>query len=124
MFNKKSYRFLAHTKSSGTAYKLCRYCLNGLTSEHVLYNYQQYCSRYDVQHVTYPSDDDNILEFNDYAKQLKVPFVIYGDFETFSQRLDINDEYIEKTCEDICDNQAESSNTKILSKLEPCGYAY
>ncbi|CAG2185360.1 unnamed protein product [Mytilus edulis] len=36
--------------------------------------------------VTYPKEGEAILEFRDFHKQMRVPFVIYADFECFTKR--------------------------------------
>ena len=58
-----------------------------------------------------PSEDTKILEFNQYQKSDKVPFVIYADPE-FS---------IEKT--DGCKNNPENSSTTKVSEHIPSGFS-
>ena len=49
-----------------------------------------------------PSEDTKILEFNQYQKSDKVPFVIYADFECLIEKID--------RCKDNLEN---SSITKV-----------
>lgn len=58
-----------------------------------------------------PGEND-ILKFSEIAKQLRVPFIIYADFETYVKPI-----Y-------TCDLDPNSSHTCNLSTFEPCGYAY
>jgi len=82
-------RLLSRTKNSGRAYKFCRYCLRGFTSQKVLDGHQRYCSRHDAQHVVFPTKGtgEDIIEFDDFSKQMRVPFVIYCDLEAFARQL-------------------------------------
>jgi len=52
------------------------------------------------------------VEFDDFSKQMRVPFVIYCDFEAFAIKVD--------TC---LPNPSTSNTTAILS-YEACGYGY
>lgn len=82
-------RLLARTKRSNTAYKFCRYCLRGFTSQRVLEKHLKYCSKHEAQHVEFPlKGEDDILEFKEFSKQMRVPFAIYCDFEAFTQQID------------------------------------
>jgi len=80
--------FLKRTKSDHNKTYFCHYCLQGFTREDLLENHIEYCSKIDPQHIELPKENDCILEFSDFSKQLKVPFVIYADFETYAQRMD------------------------------------
>ena len=105
-------RFMSHfRKRKGYAY--CRYCLQGFTSQRVLNNHLQFCSKKDAQYVTYPrKGEDDELKFTEVAKQVRVPFVIYADFETFCQTFD------------TCSPDPETSFTENQLKYEACGYGY
>ena len=35
-----------------------------------------------------PSENNNILEFNQYMKSDKMPYIIYADIETLSKKID------------------------------------
>lgn len=53
-----------------------------------------------------------MLEFTEIAKQLKVPFTIYADFETYVKPIQ------------TCDIDPNSSHTVNLFKFEPFSFAY
>lgn len=105
-------RFMSHFRKR-KGYTYCRYCLQGFTSEHVLNNHLQFCSKKDAQYVTYPrKGEDDELKFTEVAKQVRVPFVIYADFETFCQPLD------------TCRPDPNVSYSENCLKYEACGYVY
>ena len=54
-----------------------------------------------------PSEDTKILEFNQYKKSGKVPFIIYVDLECIIEKID------------GCKNNLENSSTTKLSKHIP-----
>ena len=70
-----------------------------------------YCTHFDFQKVEYPQEGKNdTVEFKNFHKQLRIPFVIYADFETSNKKLDpkeIN----------------ESSYTHMV-EFEACGFSF
>ena len=58
-----------------------------------------------------PSEDTKILQFNQFQKPDKTPFIIYADLECI----------IEKT--DKCKNNPENSSTAKVSKHIPSGFS-
>ena len=65
----------------------CRRCLNGFTSKDALSNHNEYCSKHDVQKIVMP-DPGTMLKFKNYYRSMRVPFVIYADFESFIKPID------------------------------------
>ena len=57
-----------------------------------------------------PSEDTKILEFNQYQKSDKAPFVIYPDLECIIEKFD------------GCKNNPENSSTREVSKHIPSGF--
>lgn len=55
---------------------------------------------------------NNILKFENFYKKLRVPFVIYCDFETLVQKMD------------TCPPDPETSNTTHEAHFDPCVNAY
>ncbi|XP_053380054.1 uncharacterized protein LOC123531918 [Mercenaria mercenaria] len=106
-------RFLSRTNRHTGQLYFCPYCLHGFRKETSLQEHQQYCSRHEAQRIELPIPGENdILEFKDYEKTLKVPFVIYADFETINMKL--------HTC---APNHKHSAATPT-TKLEVCGFGY
>ena len=65
------------------------------------------------QAIKMPTNDNNILKFNNFHKQLDVPFVIYADFEAITEKLN--------SCQP--DNN-DKSYTNAYQKHTDCGYGY
>ena len=57
-----------------------------------------------------PSEDTKILEFNQYQKSDKAPFIIYADLECIIEKID------------GCKNNPESSPTTKVSKHISSGF--
>ena len=105
-------KFLYRTKLHRNKTHFCHYCLQGFTRADLLDTHIEYCSKFDPQHVELPKENDSILQFSQYQKQLKCPFIIYADFETYAQKMD------------TCLPNPESSSTTINTQFEPCGFGY
>jgi len=66
----------------------CMYCLQCFSSEKVLTNHKENCIQVNgKQAVKMSHKNNNILKFNNYHKQLPVPFVIYADFEAITENV-------------------------------------
>lgn len=106
-------RFLGSTTRFSTKRFYCRRCLHGFVRKHLLDEHRLYCKKFDFQKVTYPKEgEDDILEFKDFQKQMRVPFVIYADFECFTKKID------------TCLPDPDQSSTTHTTKFAPCGYSY
>lgn len=91
----------------------CPYCLHGFVKRHTLNKHIDFCMALGEQKIELPSPGENdVLEFTEIAKQLKVPFAIYADFETYVKPIQ------------TCDLDPNSSHTINLSEFEPCSFAY
>ena len=65
----------------------CMYCLQCFSSERVLTDHKENCIQVNgTQAIKMPTKDDNTLKFNNFHKQLPVPFVIYADFEAITEK--------------------------------------
>ena len=65
----------------------CIYCLQCFSSERILANHVNDCLTINgTQAINMPKQGENILKFNNFHKQLPVPFVIYADFEAITKR--------------------------------------
>ena len=58
-----------------------------------------------------PSEDTKILEFNQYQKSAKVPFIIYADLECIIETID------------GCKNNPENSSTSKVGERIPSGFS-
>ena len=113
LIEKNLNRFICHTWCNRYFYHFCRYCLQGCRSNATWSNHRQYCSWHGAQGTTFPTKGkDNTLQYSDLRKQMNVPFVIYCDFETLSERMD------------TCQQDANKSSITPTTKSEPCGNGY
>ena len=66
----------------------CIFCLQCFSSERVLAKHKSNCLTINgKQAINMPKKGENILKFNNFHKQLPVPFVIYADFETITKKV-------------------------------------
>ena len=106
-------RFLSRSKKDRSKRYFCCFCLHAFTKETLQQEHTKYCSRHEAQRIELPIQGRNdILQFKEFEKTLKVPFVIYADFETNVTKLH------------TCQPNPKSSASIPLTKLEVCGFAY
>ncbi len=104
-------RFLHRTKSDGHRHYFCQYCLQGFKKQSTLSKHQPYCSSGEEQKIVLPTpDEDDVLQFKDFSKQMRVPFVIYCDFETLNRKID------------SCAPDPGSSSTTTTRQLDVCSF--
>ena len=66
----------------------CMYCLQCFSSEGILANHVDNCLTINgTQAINMLKQGENILKFNNFHKQLPVPFVIYADFEAITKKV-------------------------------------
>ncbi|XP_046547498.1 uncharacterized protein LOC124257474 [Haliotis rubra] len=94
------------TKHKAAAF-YCRRCLHGFSRQDLLKDHSLYCSEHNPQKVKLPNEYNKWIRFESIQNQLKVPFVIYADFEALTRK--VND---------------KSRNTSLHQKHEPSGYCY
>ena len=108
-FNKFMYNQTKHKERK----HFCMYCLQCFSSERVLTDHKENCMQVNgTQAIKMPTKDDNILKFNNYHKQLQVPFVIYADFEAITEKIH------------GCQPNNDKSYTEAYQKHTDCGYGY
>ena len=106
-------RFLSRTKKDNNKLYFCCFCLHAFTKETLMQEHIKYCSRHEAQRIELPIKGYNdILEFKEFEKTLKVPFVIYADFETIVRKIH------------TCQPNPKSSASIPVTKLEVCGFGY
>ena len=83
-FNAFMYNQLKHKERK----HFCKYCLQCFSSERVLANHVNNCLTINgAQAINIPKRGENILKFNNFHKQLPVPFIIYVDFEAITKKV-------------------------------------
>ncbi|CAB3990348.1 Gastrula zinc finger [Paramuricea clavata] len=90
----------------------CRYCLHGFIREDILQEHEPHCCQHGAQRIELWNEHNASLYFKDYHKQLKVPFVIYADFESVTAKID-----------SVSPNPTKSSTGKYQHH-QPCGFSY
>ena len=58
-----------------------------------------------------PNEENNILKYNLGEKSMKIPFIIYGDFESILEEIS------------TCSNDPKKSSTTKISKHTPSGFS-
>ena len=96
------------------------YCLQCFSSERILANHVNNCLTVNgTQAINMPKQGENILKFNNFHKQLQVPFVIYADFEAITKKV----EGCEQS-EEMKKDKDSRSYTEAYKTHEDCGYGY
>ncbi|XP_033729639.1 uncharacterized protein LOC117318793 [Pecten maximus] len=95
-------RLLSDQHTHKNRYFHCMYCLQGFTKQRILNDHISYCREHGTQKVKLPTEEDKWLFYKDVRKQLKVPYIIYADFESFQVpihgcEVDPNKSHTEKT---------------------------
>ena len=104
MFNQTKYEGKKH---------FCMHCLQFFSSERVLNTHKDNCIQVNgTQAVEMPDKDNNILQFNNFHKQVPMPFVIYADFEAITEKIS------------SCQPNNDKSYTEAYQKHTDCGYGY
>ena len=97
------------SKHHGNFY--CLNCFHSFTTENKLQSHKRACEKKDFSNVNMPSEDTNILKFNQYQKSDKASFIIYADLECIIEKID------------GCKNNPENSSTTKVSKHIPSGFS-
>ena len=88
---------------------ICKKCLSHFTKKDLFEKHLFYCSQNETVAVKMPSKN-TILNFKNYFKKLPIPFVIYADFECFTNPIN------------SCQPNPNKSYTQGYQKHEPSGY--
>ena len=105
-------RLLASTKSHKNQLYFCDFCFHGFTKKTSLEDHVAECMINGPQKIDMPSEQNKWLKFTDIQKQLRVPIIIYADFETFNRKVD------------TCTPNPDMSSTTRLTHQTPSGFAY
>ena len=98
----------------------CMYCLQCFSSERILANHVSNCLTINgTQAINMPKQGENILKFNNFHKQLPVPFVIYADFEAIMKKVQGCEQ-----SEEIKKDKDRRSYMEAYQTHKDCGYGY
>ena len=65
----------------------CLNCFHFFATENKLQSHKRVCEK-DFCNIVMPSEDTKILEFNQYQKSDKAPFIIYAGRECITEKID------------------------------------
>ena len=97
-------------KHKGKKY-VCKYCCNSFQWEVSLQKHVEYCSKKEAVKVVMPKKG-TMLGFKNYHKKMRVPFVVYADFEAITTPIS------------TCSPSDDKSYTKQYQVHKPCGFSY
>ncbi|XP_065642809.1 uncharacterized protein LOC136074419 [Hydra vulgaris] len=89
----------------------CRNCLLGFNSEESLSNHKSYCETRDSVRIELPPPNST-MQFTNHNKSMRVPFIVYADFESFIKQID------------TCEPNPYESYTKQYQKHIPSSFCY
>ena len=85
--------------------------LHSFRTENKLTSHEKICKNKDFCGISMPSEKNNILEFNQYMKLDKLPYIIYADIESLIRKIG-----------GCANNPEKSATTKIVEHI-PCAYS-
>ena len=94
----------------------CRRCYNHFSSKKLLKEHLEYCSKNEKIRIEMPVDKDGNpihLHFNNFERKMRVPFVVYADFECSTEEIKSELEL-----------DPEKSHTEKYQKHKPSGFCY
>ena len=106
VYNKDFNRFVFHKMKNENKKWLCKSCLQCFSSENVLIKHKEDCLS--INGVQSVKVEKGTIEFENYFKQIPVPFKIYADFECNLESAEVY----------------EGSYTKKYQDHVPCSFAY
>ena len=89
----------------------CLNCLHSFRTENKLRSHEKGCKNKTFGGIVMPSEKNEILEFNQYMKSDKMPYISYADTESLIKKID------------GCANNPETSSTTKIGEYFPCGYS-
>ncbi|XP_065639695.1 uncharacterized protein LOC136072408 [Hydra vulgaris] len=89
----------------------CRNCLLGFSTEESLSKHKLYCDTHDSVRIKL-SEPNTMIEFNHFKKSMRVPFVVYADFESFIKPIN------------TCTPNPNKSYTKQYQRHTPSSFSY
>ncbi|EDO31141.1 predicted protein [Nematostella vectensis] len=95
---------------------LCCRCLNSFRCKQSLEKHSECCGNHEAVRIEMPNidKDGNLphIKFKKYNRKMRVPFVVYADFESFTENID------------TCSPDGSKSFTKQYQKHKPSGFCY
>ena len=109
----KSMSRLLSSQSSTDEHTLhyCPRCINHFTTQEKLATHKEYCSAHEAVTIEMPGEGTT-LSFKNYNRSMRVPFIVYADFESFIKPID------------TCEPNPKNSYTKQYQKHTPSSFCY
>ena len=101
----------ARTETCHHSMHYCKRCLTGYRELESLNRHSEYCSQHDAQRIEVP-EAGRTLKFKHYFKSMRVPFVVYADFESFLKPIS------------GCQPNSATSYTNKIQKHTPSSFCY
>ena len=105
-------RFMYNQSKHQHRKQFCRYCLQYFSREEILHKHTPNCIIINGKQAIEMPKKGNSVKFNNFHKQLPVPFVIYGDFEAITQKID------------SCQPNDKKSYTEKYQKHIDCSFSF
>ena len=90
-------------KSNNNGDIYCFGCLHSFRTDNTLKKHERLCNNHNYCHIEIPNNDNNTLKYHHGERSLKVPWVIYTDFECLL------------TKQQLCPNNPKESYTEKKS---------
>ena len=71
--------------------EFCRRCYNSFPTGKSLEKHLEYCTKNEEVKIDMPKDEDGnpkFVKFTNHNRKMRVPFVVYADFESFTEKID------------------------------------
>jgi len=107
----KNFSRLMTSQSGGHTLYYCKRCLNGFREKKSLDKHIEHCKEHDAIKVELPSPG-TILNFKNHYRSMRVPFIVYADFESFLKPID------------TCQPNPVDSYTNKYQKHIPSSFCY
>ena len=89
----------------------CLNCFRSYRTRNKLEAHKKICENHNYWNVEMPAKDNNIIKYNQGAKSIKLPFVIYANLECLLEKMN------------TCQNNPNESSTTEINKHIPSGYS-
>ena len=99
------------TSKHGHVRHVCFRCLNTLNSEKSFASHHEYCKSYEAIKIEL-SEEGSKKSFENHNRSMRVSFIVYADFESFTLQLS------------TCQPNPDKSYTKQYQKHNPSGFCY
>ena len=101
----------SQTSNKKVKHHYCLRCLNPFYSQDSLNKHMEYCYSNETVKIEMP-EEGSTISFNNFNRSMRVPFIVYADFESFIKPID------------TCEKDPDKSYTKQYNKHTPSSFCY